>query len=932
VLALDLAPVPDPHFASDYWGLPSGTHAGALGRLPIDALFVLLGKIGAVGLGEKALLLAIVFLAGFGMHRTVPARSEAGRYFAGVLYALNPFVYDRLYAGQWFLLLGYALIPHAFASFTLLLKDRWRSAWRFGLIAGAVGAASAHMFFLLMLLCAAATISMLVRGSGRITRLGRATLGLLLAVLPSLYWLAPTPGLVDFWRHVGPAQLELYSAVPDPSWGLGLTLAGLHGFWNVGGQAITSHSALPALTASLLALTFWGLTRRRPDPLAWAVAVTGLLGFVLALGTAGPTGGAFRFFVEHVAPARSFREPQKGIALLVFAYAYLGAAAVDDVRAHVRAYARPVGLALCALVLAVPVAVGHRQLGGLWGAMSTSHYPDSWGAANALLKRQGSGSRTLVLPWHGYLALAFAHHRVVANPSAAYFAVPILASRSIGDPAASDNSDPLDRYVDNLLARSMQLRDLGACLAPLGVSHILLMQEADHARYSFLARQRDLVVERRWHDLVLYRNTVPASIVMAATGAHVGTTCSARAKGLVPLTATSSDPAHIRIDAPPRGDVVLTSAFRSDWSLAGRGSSPFLGVVNAFPSARAGTTIELGAYRQHRRNYLLGLLGMVALLGSTLTTRRARERTQRLADALDTRALSLWVVLPTYNEADNLAPLVSALERVFERYGLDGRILVVDDGSPDGTGDIADRIAHQNPRVQVLHRRAKNGLGRAYVDGFRVVLDAGAALVVQMDCDFSHDPEDVARLVEETTRADIVLGSRYVAGGRTEDWGVVRRFVSRFGSMYARAVLGAPVRDLTGGFKCFRREALLALDIESVDAAGYGFQIEMTHRALKRGLAIREIPILFRDRRAGQSKMSSRIVLEAMLLVPRLRLRGPRGPVRSTCTEQPVIVRSDRPSTERAIEVEGVLGENPIHVHPAVTIVEAFAGGQKSER
>ena len=227
-----------------------------------------------------------------------------------------------------------------------------------------------------------------------------------------------------------------------------------------------------------------------------------------------------------------------------------------------------------------------------------------------------------------------------------------------------------------------------------------------------------------------------------------------------------------------------------------------------------------------------------------------------------------WLVLPTYNEAENLEALVAA---VLPKLPDDARVLVVDDDSPDGTGRIADRLADENERVEVLHRTKKEGLGPAYIAGFRKALAEGAGLILEMDADFSHDPAYLPRLLEASKRADLVIGSRYVEGGGVANWGALRRGISRGGSAYARLVLGVEVRDLTGGFKCFRREVLEAIDLDSVDALGYAFQIEMTYRALRAGFKVAEVPIVFRDRHAGSSKMDSSIVREAIWRVPRLR-------------------------------------------------------------
>jgi dolichol-phosphate mannosyltransferase len=236
-----------------------------------------------------------------------------------------------------------------------------------------------------------------------------------------------------------------------------------------------------------------------------------------------------------------------------------------------------------------------------------------------------------------------------------------------------------------------------------------------------------------------------------------------------------------------------------------------------------------------------------------------------------------WLILPTYDEAENIEAIVAAARTALAGAPDGYRILVVDDGSPDGTGAIADRLAAAHPEVEVLHRTVREGLGPAYLAGFARALDGGAAYVMEMDADFSHDPADLARLLAAAAEADLVLGSRYVAGGGVTDWGRVRRLVSRGGSWYARRVLGLRVRDLTGGFKCFRREVLEAIDLPTVRSRGYAFQIELTHRAVQAGFRVVELPIVFRDRRAGRSKMSWRIAGEAALLVPQLRFgRGAR--------------------------------------------------------
>jgi dolichol-phosphate mannosyltransferase len=237
----------------------------------------------------------------------------------------------------------------------------------------------------------------------------------------------------------------------------------------------------------------------------------------------------------------------------------------------------------------------------------------------------------------------------------------------------------------------------------------------------------------------------------------------------------------------------------------------------------------------------------------------------------------LVVCLPTYDERENLEPMVRALVAVFDEHRLDGRVLVVDDASPDGTGKIADRLAAELPPVEVLHRENKEGLGPAYLAGFAGALMAGAELVLTMDCDFSHDPADVPRLVAAAHEADVALGSRYVDGGAVRNWGPVRRAVSRAGCLYAQAVLGFGVRDSTSGFRCYRRQVLEAIGLERISSRGYAFQIETVYRALGTGFTVRELPIVFTDRAVGSSKMGPGIVAEAVVRVPALRIAALRG-------------------------------------------------------
>jgi dolichol-phosphate mannosyltransferase len=225
------------------------------------------------------------------------------------------------------------------------------------------------------------------------------------------------------------------------------------------------------------------------------------------------------------------------------------------------------------------------------------------------------------------------------------------------------------------------------------------------------------------------------------------------------------------------------------------------------------------------------------------------------------------VCLPTYNELENLEPMLRALG------DKDVRVLVFDDSSPDGTGELADRLAQELDYVSVLHRESKEGLGPAYLAGFRRALSDGAELVLEMDCDFSHDPNDVPRLLAAVEGgADLALGSRYVSGGGVRNWGLVRRVISAGGSLYARVLLGVKVRDLTGGFKCYRRRALEAIDLDAIETKGYAFQIETTYRVLRAGFEVVEVPITFADREVGGSKMSKAIVAEAIWKVPGLRL------------------------------------------------------------
>jgi dolichol-phosphate mannosyltransferase len=244
------------------------------------------------------------------------------------------------------------------------------------------------------------------------------------------------------------------------------------------------------------------------------------------------------------------------------------------------------------------------------------------------------------------------------------------------------------------------------------------------------------------------------------------------------------------------------------------------------------------------------------------------------------------VVIPTFNERENLGPLVASILAL--EPPLD--ILVVDDNSPDGTGDLADEMARADQRVHVLHRPSKQGLGPAYRDGFRFALANGFSHVVEMDADGSHRPEDLPRLLSASASADLVIGSRNVAGGRAENWSWIRHVVSKGGSLYTRLVLGLPIRDCTSGFKCFRATVLESIPLGQVTANGYGFQVEMNWLTHRFGFRIAEVPIVFPNRRRGTSKMSMRIVAEALLLVLRLRLSDPtRSTSSSAATDAPVV-------------------------------------------
>jgi dolichol-phosphate mannosyltransferase len=324
--------------------------------------------------------------------------------------------------------------------------------------------------------------------------------------------------------------------------------------------------------------------------------------------------------------------------------------------------------------------------------------------------------------------------------------------------------------------------------------------------------------------------------------------------------------------------------FNRRWTFAARDGAPAPQAARFFTVSAAAFLVAAMALQ-----LLVGILGFPALAAQAASVAVAAPlgflgnkawsfgggAPATGAPADDPARPSTWLVIPTYNEAENLEPFVRQVLPQLASASGEHRVLIVDDSSPDGTGEIADRLAAELDSVEVLHRAEKDGLGRAYAAGFERALAEGAELVMQMDADFSHDPEAVPSLIAAARDADLVLGSRYVAGGGVTDWGLARRLLSRGGSWYARTVLGVRVKDLTGGFKCFRREVLEGLAFSGFQTAGFGFQVEVTYRALQSGARVREIPILFRDRRVGASKMNSRIVFEALWRVPELRLRRP---------------------------------------------------------
>jgi hypothetical protein len=602
VLSIDLAQTPRSGLSPSYWGLPAGTNGGSLARLPFDALLRLAGMIGAIPVVQKLLLLSIVFLAGLGMHR-LAGRRLPGRFFAGMLYAVNPFVLERLIAGQWFLLLSYALIPWGFAAFLATFRGDLRAAWRFALIAAIAGFADAHMAALLGLLSIVTLIANV--GRDRLRQLGPPVLALALAACASLLWLIPAPDLQELWSHVGHAQLQLYSTFADPHWGSVLTVLGLGGFWDDPSPGFTALAAWPLFAMLLFGLAIWGTALASNRRVAIAVGACGLFGLIAALGTASSvTRPATLWLMDHFPFLRSFRETDKTVALAAFAYAFLGANAVDDlVSAPRRRQLVPV---LTTLAIALPLVYGMREFGGAWGSLHAVEFPVSWTQAAALLRSRVPNSRTLFLPFHGYLHLGFARSPVVYNPAQSFFPTPILAGRSVDQsPGHQDVSDPEQNEVAALLADPSR-PDLGRCLAALGVSDVLLAHEADWTSLRRLERRTDMRVVRHWPDLTLLTLRRPGSPVMTVPATATGP-CP---RGLVPLAFRRLSPVRLELLAPvPAGRRLV------------------LGVPDAFSWHREGDKVAFSPWPDYRRVYIwaLGGLALVVVTGLLMLVRERRR-------------------------------------------------------------------------------------------------------------------------------------------------------------------------------------------------------------------------------------------------------------------------------------------------------------------
>jgi hypothetical protein len=592
VLSIDMAQTPRSMLSPSYWGLPSGTNSGTLGWMPFDALLRLFGLLGVVQVEEKVLLVSIVFLAGLGMHRLADARLP-GRFFAGLLYAVNPFVLERLIGGQWFLLLAYALIPWAYSAFLAASDGAVGAAWRFALLAAVTGFADPHMAALLGLLC---LVTLAARAGQDRRRLGHSLLALALAACASLLWLLPTPGLQELWTHVGHAQLELYRTYADPRWGPVLTVLGLGGFWDDLSPPSTALAVWPLIAVLLFGLAVRGAALARNRRVAAAVGACGLFGLIAALGMATSiTRPVTLWLMDHFPLLRSFRETDKAVALAAFAYAFLGARAVDDLVSAPRRRATAAGLT--ALALALPLVYGVRELGGAGGTLHAVGFPASWNQANALLESQARDSRTLFLPFHGYLHLSFARSRVVFNPAPSFFATPILAGRSVDQVSThQDVSDPEQTKVATLLADPTR-PDLGRCLAALGVSHILLAHESDWRRLRVLSARPDMRVIGSWPDLTLLALRNPGSWAMTAPAAGGGR-CPA---GLEPLPSRRTSPVRLELlSAVPTGRRLV------------------LGLPDSSAWRRHGDVVTFGPWPSYARVYLWAIAGMALVLLSGL--------------------------------------------------------------------------------------------------------------------------------------------------------------------------------------------------------------------------------------------------------------------------------------------------------------------------
>jgi hypothetical protein len=593
VLSLDLSPSLSARLPTAYHGLAQTPNEGSLGRLPIDLIYALLGRLHVIAVSQKALLVAIVALAGLGMHRLLADRSPAAATFGGTLYAINPFVVDRLLGGQWLLLLSYALLPWLVAAFSAALEGQRWAPWRFAALLAAAGAAGPHLAALGLLLCVLRALGD-AGPHGRTLR--RAGAALAAGGAGSLLWLIPAPGLHELWDHVGSSQLDYYATVSRGGWGPLPTVLGLQGFFNA-----TSVSSVTWIIGglALAALAGCGLAAGRRDPLCRACAAAGLLGVLVAVAPAsGLLHGGYADLMDRVAPLRAFREPQKAVALVVFAYAVLGARAVDGLLARRRAAAR-VAVALVPLALAAPLVPA------LWSHLRPVHYPRSWSQAGAILAGETHGARTAFLPWHGYLSLGFAHDAVVLNPAPGFFSVPVVASRSVTPDPALDDAAGADDGALRAILDAGPGHAAARCLAALGISHVLLAHEADWRSAAWLAREPGLTVRARWPDLTLLalrRPGAPAMTVAAGTGGR----CP---RGLRPLPSRRTSTTTLRLDAPvPAGRRLV------------------LGLPEARRWRVDGAAARYGPWSAYRRIYALAGTGLILLLGGAAWRLRADRR------------------------------------------------------------------------------------------------------------------------------------------------------------------------------------------------------------------------------------------------------------------------------------------------------------------